>query len=122
MCELLGVSASGYYEWTSRAPSDRDLTDAWLPEQIKEIWAANRKVYGAPRAHAELRLARGVRVGRKRLERLTRTARISGVVARKRGRTTIWVPGVRVARQHRRVVRVVETLKSRAAYGLVLSR
>jgi putative transposase len=97
MCELLGVSASGYYEWASRAPSDRELSDAWLLEQIKEIWAENRRVYGAPRIHAELRLARGIRVGRKRVERLMRAAGISGLVARKRGRTTIRVPGVRVA-------------------------
>ena len=43
-CELLGVSRSGYYEWASRAPSDRALTDAWLIERIKQIWAENRKV------------------------------------------------------------------------------
>jgi hypothetical protein len=29
-CELLGVSRSGYYEWATRAPSDRALTDAEL--------------------------------------------------------------------------------------------
>jgi putative transposase len=97
MCVLLGVSVSGYYDWAARAPSDRALTDAWLTEKIKAIWAENRKVYGAPRVHAELRLAHGIRVGRKRVERLMREAGISGLVARKRGRTTIRVPGVRVA-------------------------
>ncbi len=96
-CNLLGVSRSGYYEWSGRVPSDRALTDAWLLEKIKEIWATNRKVYGAPRIHAELRLAEGINVGRKRVERLMRQAGISGLVAKKRGRTTIRVPGVRVA-------------------------
>jgi putative transposase len=47
--------------------------------------------------HAELRLRHGVGVGRKRVERLMREAGLSGLVARKRGRTTIRVPGVRVA-------------------------
>src|ERR671913_218709 len=61
------------------------------------ISAENRKVYGSPRIHAELRLAHGIRVSRKRVERLMREAGISGLVARKRGRTTISVPGVRVA-------------------------
>jgi putative transposase len=42
-------------------------------------------------------LAHGVRVSRKRVERLMRAAGISGLVRRKRGRTTISVPGVRVA-------------------------
>jgi putative transposase len=96
-CELLGVSRSGYYDWLRRPPSDRALRDAWLTERIKSIHAANRGVYGARRIHAELRLAQGIRVGRKRVERLMRQAAISGLVAKKRGRTTIRVPGVRVA-------------------------
>lgn len=97
LCGVLGVSRSGFYAWSTRAPSDGQLTDAWLTEQIREIHAENREVYGAPRIHAELRLARGVRVGRKRVERLMKDAGISGLVAKKRGRTTIRVPGVRVA-------------------------
>jgi putative transposase len=96
-CRLLGVSRSGYYEWASRAPSDRALTDAWLIEKIKRIHRDHRKVYGSPRIHADLRLAHGIRVSRKRVERLMREAGISGLVRRKRGRTTISVLGVRVA-------------------------
>jgi putative transposase len=96
-CRLLGVSRSGYYDWERRAPSDRALTDAFLIEKISEIWAGNRKVYGSPRIHAELRLTYGIRVARKRVERLMREAGISGMVRRKRGRTTVSVPGVRVA-------------------------
>jgi putative transposase len=96
-CRLLGVSRSGYYDWERRAPSDRALTDAWLIEKIRDIWAENRKVYGSPRIHADLRLKYRIRVGRKRVERLMREAAISGLVRRKRGRTTISVPGVRVA-------------------------
>jgi putative transposase len=96
-CQLLGVSRSGYHAWATRAPSDRALSDAWLTERIKEIWKANREVYGAPRIHAELRMAHGIKVSRKRIERLMREAGISGLVEKKRGRTTIRVPGVRVA-------------------------
>ncbi len=96
-CRLLEVSRSGYYDWARRAPCQRKLTDAWLTERIKEIHQANRRVYGAPRIHAELRMAHDIRVGRKRVERLMRRAQISGLVATKRGKTTIRVPGVRVA-------------------------
>jgi putative transposase len=96
-CELLGVSRSGFYDWLRRPPSDRALSDAWLVERIKHIHAANRGVYGARRVHAELRIAEGVRVGKKRVERLMRQAGISGLVRRKRGRTTIRVSGIRVA-------------------------
>jgi putative transposase len=97
LCEVLGVSRQGFYAWAKRMPSNRDLADARLVEQIREIHEANRGVYGAPRIHAELRMARGLRVGRKRVERLMAAAGISGLVTRKRGRTTIRVPGVRVA-------------------------
>lgn len=97
MCELLGVSRAGYYAWASRAPSDRALNDAWLLEKIKQIHAENRQVYGSPRVHAELRLAHGIQVSRKRVERLMRQAGLSGLISKKRGRTTIRVPGVRVA-------------------------
>jgi putative transposase len=96
-CTLLGVSRSGYYAWASRAPSDRALSDAWLAEKIETIHAANRGVYGARRVHAELRLAHGIRVAKKRVERLMRQAGLSGLTRRKRGKTTIRVPGVRIA-------------------------
>ena len=96
-CRLLGVSRSGYYDWERRAPSDRALTDLWLIEKIKQIHKDNRKVYGSPRIHADLRLRYGIRVARKRVERLMREAGISGLVRRKRGRSTVSVPGVRVA-------------------------
>jgi putative transposase len=96
MCRVLGVSRSGFHAWERRAPSARQLEDERLLERIREIHAENRGVYGSPRVHAELALADGVRVGRKRVERLMRQAAISGLVARQRGRTTIRVPGVRV--------------------------
>ena len=97
LCRALEVNRTSFHDWERRAPSQRALTDAWLSEKIKEIHEAKRKVYGAPRIHAELRMAHGVRVGRKRVERLMRSAGISGLIPKKRGRTTIRVPGVRVA-------------------------
>jgi len=96
-CELLGVSRSGFHAWASRAPSDRALSDAWLLERIRRIHAENRQVYGSRRVQAELRLGEGIVVSRKRIQRLMRDAGLSGLVARKRGRTTIRVPGVRIA-------------------------
>jgi putative transposase len=97
MCRALEVNRTSFHDWERRAPSNRALTDAWLSEKIKAIHEAKRKVYGAPRIHAELRMQYGIRVGRKRVERLMRSTQISGLVPKKRGRTTIGVPGVRVA-------------------------
>ena len=97
MCDVLGVSRSGFNGWERRAPSDRDLSDAWPIERIKEIHARARGVYGSRRVQAELRLGEGVEVSRKRVQRLMRAVGISGLVKVKKGRTTIRVPGVRVA-------------------------
>jgi putative transposase len=97
LCDVLEVNRSSFYAWERRPPSDRALSDAWLTEQIKEIWLTNRKVYGARRVHAELRLGRGIQVSKKRVERLMREAQISGLIRRRRRGTTIRVPGVRVA-------------------------
>src|SRR3954464_13203605 len=96
MCRVLGVSRSGYHGWASRPPSARAVEDERLTERIREIHQDNRKVYASPRIHAELVLADGKRVGRKRVERLMRRAGITGLRPKKRGRTTIRVPGVRV--------------------------
>jgi putative transposase len=96
MCRLLGVSRSGFHAWQRRPPSDRALADAWLGERIATIHRASRGTYGARRVHAALR-QEGIRVGRKRVERLMRARRLTGAVPRKRAKTTIRVPGVRPA-------------------------
>jgi transposase InsO family protein len=96
LCRVLGVSRSGFHAWERRGRSDRELADAWLGERIREIHDQSRRTYGARRVRAALR-HRGVRVGRKRVERLMRRERISGLVPKRFRRTTIRVPGVRVA-------------------------
>jgi transposase InsO family protein len=87
-CRVLRVSSSGYYEWRDRAPSARAVADTALSAQIVEIHALSRGTYGVPRVHAELRLGRGVRCGRKRVARLMRSARLHGTFRRRahRGR------------------------------------
>ena len=75
------MNRTSFHDWERRAPSDRVLSDAWLTEKIKQIHAASDGTYGARRVHAELRLEHGIRVGRKRVERLMKVAGISGVAA-----------------------------------------
>jgi len=79
MCRVLEVSTSGYYAWRTRQPSDRARRNERLILQIREIHAASRGVYGAPRVHAELVLGHGQRCSRHRVARLMRLAGITGV-------------------------------------------
>ena len=76
MCRVLGVSASGYYRWSSAqsAPDNagtdkRHLSEQALLVHIRAIHAQLKGEYGWPRMHKEL-LARGVRVGKERVRRL----------------------------------------------------
>jgi putative transposase len=85
-CRMLKVSRSGFYEWSGRLASARDWDDAHLLDEIRDVHAASRATYGAPRVHAELKLGRGHRVGRKRVARLMRLAGLQGVCHRRKGR------------------------------------
>ena len=87
LCRALGVSRSGYYEWQASPVSDREIADAALLAVIDQIFADSRQTYGSPRVHAELRLGHGLRVGRKRVERLMRRAGLVAVSARRKGTT-----------------------------------
>jgi putative transposase len=95
-CRLLGVSRSGFHAWRRRGASRRSLQDASLLERIRYVHDQSRGTYGSPRVHAALR-RQGVRVGRKRVERLMREAGISGLGKRRKQATTIRLRGVRVA-------------------------
>ena len=83
----LGLPRVGAPRPLARARSDRELL-----ERIREVHSESRGTYGWPRVHAELR-HRGVRVSRKRVARLMRSAGVCGLVRRRRGPTTIRVAG-----------------------------
>jgi putative transposase len=75
MCRVLEVSRSGYYAWRGRAPSVTAQRQVALTEQIRQVHAASRQVYGAPRVHREL-LAADVRCARGTVAKLMRKAAI----------------------------------------------
>lgn len=71
MCDVLGVSRSGYYAWRQRRPSARALSDQVVLGHIRTAFEESRRTYGYPRVHREL-LAQGVTCGRQRVARLMR--------------------------------------------------
>jgi transposase InsO family protein len=97
MCQVLRVSASGYYAWLRRTPSRRVEANAALTDQIREIHQASRRTYGSPRVHAALRRC-GKVCGRKRVARLMRCEGLVGRSPRRKyPRTTQAEPGNPVA-------------------------
>ena len=75
MCQVLGVSRSGYYAWRRRPPSQRARMNQLLLMHIRAIYVASHQRYGSPRVHTELR-AQGLVCNRKRVARLMRLAQL----------------------------------------------
>ena len=73
LCALYRVTRAGYYAWRQRGVSARTEQDRMLAVQIRAIFEASRGTYGSPRVHRAL-AAQGIRVSRRRVERLMRAA------------------------------------------------
>lgn len=67
LCEVLGVSTSGYYRWLKRKPSAREVKRNCVLQRILEIFEASGKTYGAPRVYKQLR-AEGYRSSKRTVE------------------------------------------------------
>lgn len=84
MCELLGVSRSGYHAWVARQgaePGPRARRRADLARKIIAAHTASDATYGAPRVLAELR-ASGEQVSRKTVARIMAAHDIHGISPR----------------------------------------
>jgi putative transposase len=71
MCQVLGVSTSGYYEWCRRPESPHAQRDRQLRVLVRASHAASKRRYGRPRVWQDLHEA-GERVSEKRVGRLMR--------------------------------------------------
>ena len=88
LCDVLGVSRSGYYRWRPQRPSARQREDAVIAEKIAAAHRASRGTYGAPRIVVDLR-EEGTRTSKRRCARLMRTQGLRGRKKhRRRPRTT----------------------------------
>jgi len=88
LCALLCVTRAGYYAWRQRPASPRREQDRRLLETMDTIFKRSRGTYGSPRLHRAL-ADQGIRISRRRVERLMRlgglTARVMRVYRRKAG-------------------------------------
>jgi transposase InsO family protein len=85
LCRVLAVKRrQGYYEWLAAEPARqaREADDEQLAQLIRRA-QAEHPGYGSPRMTAELR-RRGLRINRKRIERVMRERGITGITRRRR--------------------------------------
>lgn len=75
LCDVLGVSHSGYYDWCKRDVSNRAADNEQLLTKIKALHTQHKGRYGSPRIHAAL-LRQGERVSKGRVERLMKANEI----------------------------------------------
>ncbi|EJK6509722.1 IS3-like element IS600 family transposase, partial [Escherichia coli] len=87
MCQVFGVSKSGYYNWVQHEPSDRKQSDERLKLEIKVAHIRTRETYGTRRLQTEL-AENGIIVGRDRLARLRKELRLRCKQKRKFRATT----------------------------------
>ena len=87
MCNVLGVSESGFYAWRKRPVCERHREDAQLTQEIEQVYATHHGRYGSPRIHRELQ-DQGRRTSRKRVARLMHEAALTALRKRHRVLTT----------------------------------
>jgi putative transposase len=93
LCQVLGVSRSGYYAWLKRPSSKRDREDGVLLSQIEQVHSNAHRIYGSRRVHAKL-MQQGVVCSLHKVRRLMRQRGLMGVRRQRRPHTTTPFPGV----------------------------
>lgn len=68
MCSLLGVSRSGYYEWTTRKESNQSQKRNELDKKIRKAFVDSRELYGSPKIYQILK-QQGVKTSEKTVAR-----------------------------------------------------
>ena len=82
MCGVLGVSRSGYYDWTARGLSRRVRSNHELDRRIREIFAEHRQRYGAPRI-ADALHDEGIKCSENRIARRMCALELKAIQAKK---------------------------------------
>lgn len=87
LCRLLGVSRSGYYQWSQRKVTTRSVANERIACEIRQIYGEGRGEYGSPTVYHTLR-ERGFLVNRKRVVRLMRQMHLFAKTVKKFKHTT----------------------------------
>ncbi len=87
MCQVLGISISGYYDWKNRKPSARIVKREGLKKHIYQIYIKSQKRYGSPKITHILR-RHGYTVTQRTVSRLMKELSIRSITKKKYKATT----------------------------------
>jgi transposase InsO family protein len=84
LCEIAGIERSGYYKWVNHKPSTQEQENERLIQEMLELHAQVRGIYGYRRHTVKLRRDTDKPINHKRILRLMRLAGIQSVIRRKK--------------------------------------
>ncbi|WP_244948974.1 IS3 family transposase [Bacillus swezeyi] len=86
LCQIAGVSKSGYYKWIRRqkSSSEKQLEDESMKKKIMECYQKLRGIYGYRRIQIWLNKTYGLHMNHKRIQRLMNELGIRTVIRKKK--------------------------------------
>jgi putative transposase len=87
MCDLFGVSPSGFYDWLKREPSKQEMKRKQLTLDIKRVHKKSRKIYGSPKITKQLH-REGIEVSERTVQRIMKEEGVVSKTAKKFKETT----------------------------------
>jgi putative transposase len=87
MCEVLGVSKSGYYGWSKRPLSNRAKRRQELTKEVKRVHEESNQIYGSPKIHKQLG-NEGIKTSQRTVQRIMVDASIRSRTVKKYKATT----------------------------------
>lgn len=87
MCQVLGVTKSGYYDWRKRSKSEQKKRKEKLTREVKRVYVESKGRYGSPKITKVLS-QQGIRTSEKTVTRIMRENNIKSKVVKKYKATT----------------------------------
>ncbi|MBV7392493.1 IS3 family transposase [Enterococcus sp. ALS3] len=84
LCELASVSRSGYYKWKNKVPSQSELNNEKLAQQIRRIFTNSDSTFGVVRIQCALKRELKLTIDVKKIRRLMRLMGLFPQIRRKR--------------------------------------
>lgn len=84
MCQILNISRASYYKWLIRKPSQRELENNALLDQVLALYTKVKGIYGYRRITLNLNRQENTHYNVKRIRRLMRAVNLQAVIRRKK--------------------------------------